>query len=134
MQSALDTSRAHVDSDSQPASVTSMDRPEPDYISTRRFGDAAVTVFNEASGLWPLDLVGRDGEPIAEVPGAGEDGRVMIGFHVVHIQTAEASILVDAGFDDPVSAWGKAVRDGVANREPNAWVDGRACENRRGSG
>ena len=84
-----------------------MEREAKNYISRRQFGEASVTVIDEASGLWPLELVGPDGEPIVNVPGTDAKGRALIGFHVVHIQTHDASILVDSGLDDPDTAWGR---------------------------
>jgi glyoxylase-like metal-dependent hydrolase (beta-lactamase superfamily II) len=80
---------------------------ETDYVSTRRFGDIAVTVIDEARGVLPIELTGPDGDAIQSIPGADQDGRSMSGFHVVHILAGGASILVDAGLDDADSAWGQ---------------------------
>lgn len=79
-----------------------------DYVSTRRVGDSTVTAIDEASGTWPLELTDGRGRPVRKVADADESGRVTIGFHVFHIQIGDSSILVDSGFDDPDTEWGRA--------------------------
>lgn len=77
------------------------------YVASRRFGDATVTIINDGTVLWPQNFAVPEKELRAAMPEMDARGRIAIGFHVVHIRIGGASILVDAGFDDPDSAWGR---------------------------
>lgn len=79
----------------------------PAFTESRRVGDATVTVINDGSSLWAQNFAVPEAELRAAMPEMDARGRIRIGFHVVHIRIGEASILVDAGFDDPDSAWGR---------------------------
>src|SRR5438874_13603260 len=78
------------------------------YVDSRRIGDATVTVINEGVARWAPELPAPEVEWRRAMPEADAAGRIPIDFHVVHIRIGDASILVDAGFDDPSSAWGRA--------------------------
>lgn len=82
-------------------------RSPASYVSSRRFGDATVTVIND--GVIPIpvgsvfpppeaDLIRAHGEVDAE-------DRLNSGQMVIHIQIDDASILIDPAYDDPGSAW-----------------------------
>jgi glyoxylase-like metal-dependent hydrolase (beta-lactamase superfamily II) len=77
------------------------------YVESRRFGDATVTVIADGSSLWPQNFAVPPEALRAAIPELDAQGRLRIGFHSIHIAIGDASILVDAGFDDPDSAWGR---------------------------
>lgn len=77
------------------------------YVQSRRFGEATVTVIADGSSLWPQNFAVPPEELRAAIPELDAQGRLPIGFHSIHIAIGDASILVDAGFDDPDSAWGR---------------------------
>jgi glyoxylase-like metal-dependent hydrolase (beta-lactamase superfamily II) len=77
------------------------------YVASRHFGDAAVTVINDGTVLWPQNFAVPAAELRAAMPEMDARGQIPIGFHVTHIRIGAASILVDAGFDDPDSVWGR---------------------------
>jgi len=79
----------------------------PAFVASRRFGDAVVTVINDGTVLWPQNFAVPAAELRAAVPEMDARGQIPIGFHVVHIRIGAESILIDAGFDDPDSAWGR---------------------------
>ncbi|MDQ6604846.1 MAG: MBL fold metallo-hydrolase, partial [Chloroflexota bacterium] len=79
----------------------------PAYVASRRFGDATVTVISDGSSLWPQNFAVPPDALRAAIPELDPQNRLLIGFHAVHIAISGASILVDAGFDDPDSAWGR---------------------------
>ncbi len=83
-----------------------MEQPEA-YVASRRIGAATVTAICDGTALWRPNFAVPEAEWRAAVPEADAAGRITIGFHVFHIRTGDASILVDAGFDDPDSAWGR---------------------------
>ncbi len=92
------------------------------FVQTRQFGDAAVTAICDGTARWLPNLAVPEDEWRAAIPEADAAGRITIGFHVFHIRAPDASILVDAGFDDPDSAWGRkfaATWEGVT-RSPGA--------------
>lgn len=87
------------------------------FVATRRCGAAAVTAISDGTARWRPNFTAPEDEWRAAIPEADAAGRITIGFHVFHIRTPDASILVDAGFDDPDSAWGRkfaATWEGVA--------------------
>ncbi len=79
----------------------------PAYVASRRCGAATVTVINDGSSLWAQNFAVPERPLRAAMPEMDARGMIRIGFHVVHIQIGAASILVDAGFDDPDSTWGR---------------------------
>jgi glyoxylase-like metal-dependent hydrolase (beta-lactamase superfamily II) len=77
------------------------------YVASRPIGDATVTAICDGTARWQPSFAVPAARWRAAIPEADADGRFTIGFHVFHIQTPDASILVDAGFDDPDSTWGR---------------------------
>ena len=84
-----------------------MTAEQSEYVSTRRVGDATVTAINDGTSLWAPNFAVPPDDVRAAIPEMDDAGRITIGFHVLHIAIGGASILVDAGFDDPDSAWGR---------------------------
>jgi glyoxylase-like metal-dependent hydrolase (beta-lactamase superfamily II) len=80
---------------------------DSDYLSTRRIGDVRVTAICDGTALWRPNFAVPEERWRAAVPEADAEGRITIGFHVIHVRAGSASILIDAGFDDPESTWGK---------------------------
>jgi glyoxylase-like metal-dependent hydrolase (beta-lactamase superfamily II) len=79
----------------------------PEYVESRLFGDARVTVISDGTSLWTPNFAVPSTQLRAAIPEMDAHGRITIGFHVIHIAMGGASILIDAGFDDPESAWGR---------------------------
>ena len=78
-----------------------------EYVTSRRVGDATVSVINEGTLYWAPELTAPEEEWRRAIPEADAEGRIPIDFHVVRVWLGGASILVDAGFDDPASSWGR---------------------------
>jgi len=76
-------------------------------VASRRFGNATVTVISDGVSLWPQNFAVPPEDLRAAIPELDARARLPIGFHSAHIGIGGASILVDAGFDDPDSAWGR---------------------------
>lgn len=75
-------------------------------------------MINEGTGYYRAELIDSDGDPVDAFGDDHPDG-LPIGFHVIHIRAPEASILIDAGFDEPGSAWDQAFsRDWFVKRTP----------------
>ncbi len=77
------------------------------YVDSRRIGDSTVTVINDGTSRWTPNVDVTPDALRAAMPEMDARGQITIGFHVAFIQHGGASILVDAGFDDPDSAWGR---------------------------
>ncbi len=77
------------------------------YVSSRRIGDATVTVINDGSIPIPVGSVfpPPEAEWIRAHGEADAEDRLVSGQMVIHIQTGAASILIDPAYDDPGSAW-----------------------------
>jgi glyoxylase-like metal-dependent hydrolase (beta-lactamase superfamily II) len=83
-----------------------MSAQEPSsYITSRRIGDATVTIISEGELPWAPELSAPEAEWRQAIPEADERGRFRFGLNVALIQTAEATIVIDPGLDDPESAW-----------------------------
>jgi glyoxylase-like metal-dependent hydrolase (beta-lactamase superfamily II) len=82
--------------------------PASTYISSRRIGDATVTIVLEGSCLWAPRFQVPDEVARQAMPDADPQGRIRIAFNVAHIALPGASVLVDPGFDEPASAWNHA--------------------------
>ncbi|MGQ0549152.1 MAG: MBL fold metallo-hydrolase [Armatimonadota bacterium] len=78
------------------------------YTSSRKIGDATVTVISEGSCLWAPRFGVPEEAWRRAMPDADADGRIHIAFNLIHIQLRGASVLVDPGFDDPSSSWDQA--------------------------
>lgn len=79
------------------------------FFTSRRIGDATVTVISDATGRSTIikNLVGVPEEVWRREVEADENGDVRLGYNVAHVRLGDASILIDLGFDDPspTSAW-----------------------------
>src|SRR5437764_12835874 len=84
-----------------------MEDRQTDYVTTRRIGRAAVTAINEGAVRWAPDLHAPEADWRRAMPEADAAGRILVDHHAVHIRLGNASVLVDAGLDDPSSAWGR---------------------------
>jgi len=77
------------------------------YVSSRRIGDATVTVIND--GIIPIPVGSVFPPPEAELIRAqGEadaNDCLNSGQMVIHIRVGAASILIDPAYDDPGTAW-----------------------------
>jgi glyoxylase-like metal-dependent hydrolase (beta-lactamase superfamily II) len=71
------------------------------FIDSRRIGDATITVISEGILPWAPQLQVPETEWRRAMPEADEHGVVQFGLNLAHIQSGEASILIDPGFDDP---------------------------------
>ncbi len=78
------------------------------YVSSRKIGDATVTVICEGSCLWAPRFDVPEAAWRRAMPDADADGRIRIAFNLAHIRLGDASVLVDPGFDDPSSSWDQA--------------------------
>lgn len=84
--------------------------PPASYVSSRRFGDAIVTVIND--GTLPIPIASVFPPPEAEWIRARGDAdandRLMSDQAVIHVRIGDASIIIDPAYDDPGSAWERA--------------------------
>jgi len=78
-----------------------------EYVQSRRVGDVAVTAINDGTLLLPLELTVPE-EVWRQGIDADAEGRVPMDIHVLLVQTRDATILIDAGLDDPGSSWGES--------------------------
>jgi glyoxylase-like metal-dependent hydrolase (beta-lactamase superfamily II) len=84
-----------------------MQHTRSDFVTTRHIGSAAVTAINEGTVYWAPELTAPEEEWRKAIPEVDEKGRIPADHHAIHIRLSGASILVDAGLDDPASAWGQ---------------------------
>ncbi|MGI8690558.1 MAG: MBL fold metallo-hydrolase [Thermomicrobiales bacterium] len=77
------------------------------YVSSRRIGDATVTVINDGSIPIPVGSVfpPPEAEWIRAHDAVNADDCLSSGQMVIHIRTDDTSILIDPAYDDPGSAW-----------------------------
>lgn len=75
-----------------------------DYVQSRRLGDVTVTAINDGTIVLPVELTVAEEVWRGEIEVDGE-GRVTGDTHVLLVQTATATILIDAGVDEPGSGW-----------------------------
>jgi glyoxylase-like metal-dependent hydrolase (beta-lactamase superfamily II) len=71
------------------------------YLSTRRVGDAVVTLILEGSGPYPVELNVPEQVWRPAVPEADAGGNITLYSGGAHIRLGAASIVVDPGLDDP---------------------------------
>jgi glyoxylase-like metal-dependent hydrolase (beta-lactamase superfamily II) len=74
------------------------------YLSTRRVGDADMTLILEGSGPFPVELNVPESVWRPAVPEANEDGNLDQGTGGAYVRLGEASIVIDPGLDDPGTA------------------------------
>src|SRR5215204_7410681 len=71
------------------------------YISSRRIGDATVTIISEGELPYAPNFNAPEADWRKAMPEADERGRFRFGLNVALIQTDDATILIDPGLDDP---------------------------------
>jgi hypothetical protein len=74
-----------------------------DYVESRRLGDLSVTAINDGTISLSVDLTVP--EEVWEEIAADAEGKIPIDTHVLLVQTGGATILIDAGLDEPRSGW-----------------------------
>jgi glyoxylase-like metal-dependent hydrolase (beta-lactamase superfamily II) len=77
----------------------------PEFVASRRIGDAAVTVISDGTLRWSPKFPITDDERRRAMPDADEEGRVTLGLNLAHVRLGGASIVIDPGLDEPSSAW-----------------------------
>jgi glyoxylase-like metal-dependent hydrolase (beta-lactamase superfamily II) len=79
------------------------------YVTSRRFGDATVTIISDGYICGEVALPLPESVWRPEIPEADEKGIITYGMNFVHIQSGDASIVIDpSGLDDPTSGMIKA--------------------------
>jgi len=78
--------------------------PDAAFVTSRRFGDATVTLISEGTFPWTPELTAPEAAWRRAMPEADASGAITLGVNVAHIRLGGASILVDPGFDDPSAA------------------------------
>lgn len=76
-----------------------------EYVSTRMIGDAAISVISEGTLEWTPRMNAPEDELRRAIPELAERGKFTLGLNLAHLALADASILIDPGFDDPASSW-----------------------------
>jgi glyoxylase-like metal-dependent hydrolase (beta-lactamase superfamily II) len=76
-----------------------------DYITTRRFGDATVTIISDGTLVWTPHFPAAPEVAREAMPDAGPNGEVALGLNVCLVQLGDAVVLIDPGCDDPGTAW-----------------------------
>jgi glyoxylase-like metal-dependent hydrolase (beta-lactamase superfamily II) len=72
-----------------------------EYITSRRIGEATITLINDGMLRWNPQLIAPEDEVRRAIPEAEADGTISLGLFVAHIKLGAASILIDTGHDDP---------------------------------
>jgi glyoxylase-like metal-dependent hydrolase (beta-lactamase superfamily II) len=88
--------------------------PFSEFVSTRRIGEAEVSVISEGTISWPPRFPVPEAEWRAAMPEADERGFIPMGTNAVHITIGDASILIDPGYDVPDSDWSKKLAEYLA--------------------
>jgi glyoxylase-like metal-dependent hydrolase (beta-lactamase superfamily II) len=78
------------------------------FVASRRIGEAVVTVISEGSCLWAPRYQVPEPDWRRCLADADTGGRIRIGFNLVHVALAGASVVIDPGFDDPGTPWDEA--------------------------
>jgi glyoxylase-like metal-dependent hydrolase (beta-lactamase superfamily II) len=76
-----------------------------EWVASRRVGEATVTVVSEGTLVWLPRFGISEEESRRAMPEADAEGRLRLGLNLVHIRAGGASVIVDPGCDDPMSAW-----------------------------
>ena len=78
--------------------------PASEYVQSRRVGEVTVTAINDGTLALPIELTVSE-EVWREELDADTEGKVPVDTHVLLVQTDDATILIDAGLDEPGSGW-----------------------------
>jgi glyoxylase-like metal-dependent hydrolase (beta-lactamase superfamily II) len=81
---------------------------DAEFLSTRRVGEAELTLVLEGKGPFPVDLNVAEEVWRPEVPEADADGNVTLCSGGAVLQHGDAAIVVDPGLDDPGTATSRA--------------------------
>jgi glyoxylase-like metal-dependent hydrolase (beta-lactamase superfamily II) len=85
--------------------MTTRDRPLAEYVSTRRIGEATVSIISEGVLNWEPRLQAPEAEVRAAIPDLAADGTLALDINLAHVACGSASIVIDPGCDDPGSRW-----------------------------
>src|SRR5258708_24997973 len=80
-----------------------------EYVSTRRVGEAKVTVIRDATDLWIPQWQAPEVEWRRAIPEADAAGEMSFDMSVFHVALGGASVLVDLGFGDAPERYMKRV-------------------------
>jgi glyoxylase-like metal-dependent hydrolase (beta-lactamase superfamily II) len=75
-----------------------------DYVESRPLGDVTVTAINDATAGFSVMLTVPE-EVWRRAIDADPKGKLPVDMHVLMVQTDDATILIDAGLDEPGSGW-----------------------------
>jgi glyoxylase-like metal-dependent hydrolase (beta-lactamase superfamily II) len=75
-----------------------------EYVQPRPLGDVTVTAINDGTLALPVELTVSEAVWRHEID-ADAEGKIPVDTHVLLVQTGDATILIDAGLDEPGSAW-----------------------------
>jgi glyoxylase-like metal-dependent hydrolase (beta-lactamase superfamily II) len=75
-----------------------------DYVQSRRLGGLTVTAINDGAVDLPVALTVPEKVWRQEID-ADADSKVPVDIHVLLVETGNATILIDAGLDEPGSNW-----------------------------
>src|SRR4051794_26869567 len=78
--------------------ATMSGREPAQYVTSRRIGEATVTLIDDGLLRWNPQLPITEAVRQRVMPEAEADGTLSLGLHVAHIQLGAASILVDTGY------------------------------------
>jgi glyoxylase-like metal-dependent hydrolase (beta-lactamase superfamily II) len=85
--------------------------PDSSYVSSRRVGDAAVSVVSDGALRWSPRYPAPEAEWRRALPEADADGCIWLGLNVVLIELGGARVVVDPALDDPGSAFDRWFAD-----------------------
>lgn len=78
-----------------------MSAPSNEYLSTRKIGDAEITLILEGMGPYPVELNVEEAVWRPAVPEADVDGMVTLCSGGAFVRIGDAKIVIDPGLDDP---------------------------------
>jgi glyoxylase-like metal-dependent hydrolase (beta-lactamase superfamily II) len=77
-----------------------------EYVQSRPLGDVTVTAINDGTLALPVELTVAEEVWRQEID-ADAEGKIPVDIHVLLVQSADATILIDVGLDEPGSGWDK---------------------------
>lgn len=94
-----------------------MSHSATEYLSTRRIGDAEMTLILEGAGPFPVELNVSESVWRPEVPEADEEGSISLCSGGAFLRLGGASIVIDPGLDDPGTPTARATETVFAGWE-----------------